>query len=143
MGRKTADECATTKNVLVLTDSELLFFIIKANLQQVHLRIKLHNSVSVAPSLETNTNLLQTVSHNQIDIFSAVDLIIVAHSAYCSEPVVTLAQARLTDQIGRVPILIISDRPFEAKPVEQIYHLDFPFDSVKLRRTVESLLANR
>ena len=30
-----------------------------------------------------------------------------------------------------------------AKTVEQIYHLDFPFDSVELRHTVEDLLVNK
>jgi len=143
MGWEPAVGHGTVKRILILTDSDLLFYIIKANLQQPHLQLELRNPIPVAQSSETNVNIVQTVYDNQIDPCSEVDLIVVAHSAHTSEPVVTLAQAQLVDQIGRIPILIISDRPFEAKPVEQIYHLDFPFDSVELRNTVEDLLVNK
>jgi hypothetical protein len=142
MGQETTVCNEALKRVLILTDSDLLFHIIKANLQRPHLRLKLRNPIPVAQSFEAAVNVVQTANDNQTDPFSEIDLIIVAHSAHTSEPIVTLAQAHLADQIGRIPILIISDRPFDAKPVEQIYHLDFPFNSVELRYTVEDLLAN-
>lgn len=141
MGGETIARNGTVKRIFVLTDSDLLYTIIKANLQQPHLRLALHNPFSDARSIEARNNPVQTGCDHQGDPFSAVDLIIVAHSAHTSEPVVTLAQAKLANQIGRIPILIISDRPFEARPVQQIYHLDFPFDSANLRHTVEDLLA--
>ena len=131
----------TVKRIFVLTDSDLLFNIIKANLQQPKLRLALHNPFSGAHSAEAKADPVQTVYNHQDDLFSEVDLIIVAHSAHSSEPVVTLAQAQLANLIGRIPILIISDRPFEGRPAQQIYHLDFPFDSTNLRHTVEDLLA--
>ena len=56
------------------------------------------------------------------------DLIVVATSSPTSEPVVALARASLAQRIGRVPLLIISDRPFHSEPDDQIVHLDFPFD---------------
>jgi hypothetical protein len=141
MGGETTIGNGTVKRIFVLTDSDLLFNIIKANLQQPKLRLGLHNPFSGAQPVETKANLVQTAcGDHQGDPFSEVDLIIVAHSAHTSEPVVTLAQAHLANQIGQIPILIISDRPFEARPIQQIYHLDFPFDSAKLRQTVEDLL---
>ena len=141
MGGETMVGNGTVKRIVVLTDSDLLFKIIKANLQQPKLRLALHNPFFGTQPVETKANLVQTVCDHQSDPFSEVDLIIVAHSAHTSEPVVTLAQAQLANQIGLIPILIISDRPFEARPVQQIYHLDFPFNSAQLRHTVEDLLA--
>lgn len=141
MGGETTAGNGTVKRIFVLTDSDLLYTIIKANLQQPNLRLALHNPFANSRSVEARANLVQTNCNHQGDPFSAVDLIIIAHSAHTSEPVVTLAQAKLANQIGRIPILIISDRPFEARPIQQIYHLDFPFDSANLRHTVEVLLA--
>jgi len=68
------------------------------------------------------------------------DLIIVAASSPTSEPVVILAQASLARCIGRVPILIISDKPFQPDPDARIYHLDFPFKLPTLYSTVEEIL---
>ncbi len=74
------------------------------------------------------------------DCLGECNLIIVAASACSSEPVVGLARASLIGKIGRIPILIISDRPFEADPVQHIAHLDFPFTIEKLHRAVKELL---
>ena len=52
-----------------------------------------------------------------------------------------LARTGLTGRIGHTPLLIISEHPFEPSPDQQIFHLDFPFDSVALRYTVQRLLA--
>jgi hypothetical protein len=68
------------------------------------------------------------------------DLLVVAMSSPTSEPVVALARSSLTDQIGRIPLLIISDRPFDSDPEDRIVHLDFPFDVDKLCRKVQDML---
>jgi hypothetical protein len=68
------------------------------------------------------------------------DLMVVAMSSPSSEPVVALARASLTKYIGRIPMLIISDRPFDSKPGERIIHLDFPFDIEGLYDKVEEIL---
>jgi hypothetical protein len=71
------------------------------------------------------------------------DLIIVALSSPCSEPVVALARASLAGTIGHVPLLIISDRPFQPDPADQIAHLDFPFDIETLQLRVSEILNAR
>ena len=56
-----------------------------------------------------------------------LDLLVLAISSPSKEPIVELARASLVERIGRVPLLIISDRPFHSEPGEPIVHLDFPF----------------
>jgi hypothetical protein len=70
-------------------------------------------------------------------------LIIVALSSPASEPIVALAQASLVGRIGQVPLLIISDRPFESDPVDRIAHLDFPFDVDELCCRVQRILRDQ
>lgn len=70
------------------------------------------------------------------------DLIIVAVSLPDTEPMVALARSSLLERIGRVPLLIISDRPFEGVPEAKISHLRFPFDPIRLRSMVHSILAS-
>ena len=45
-------------------------------------------------------------------------LIILALSSLSSEPIVALARASLIDCIGRVPMLVISDKPFSSDSVD-------------------------
>ncbi len=113
------------KRVIILSDNHLLFKVIETNLKQVCSRV------------DSPTGLL--VDENKV---GPVDLIIVASSLPTSEPVVALFEAALTDHIGRTPLLIISERSFEANPEGRIFHLDFPFESCALRRQVKALLGN-
>jgi DNA-binding response OmpR family regulator len=69
-----------------------------------------------------------------------VDLIVVALTSQTGEPLVALVRASLAGQIGQVPLLIISDRPFDARPDDQIAHLDFPFHPDELQAKVRGLL---
>ena len=62
-------------------------------------------------------------------------------SSPASEPVVALTRASLTDCIGQVPILIISDRPLDPAPDAQIVHLDYPFDTGELHDKVKEILS--
>jgi hypothetical protein len=146
---------AGPKTISVLCDSNLLFFIIKANLQQPHWRISRYEATACGrpatadrssrktasgSHTETPTPGSQTQFGNQTKNGKA-DLIIIAHSDCTGEPVVALARAGLTGHIGHTPLLIVSERPFEPSPDQQIFHLDFPFDTVALRYTVQNLLA--
>jgi DNA-binding response OmpR family regulator len=70
-----------------------------------------------------------------------LDLVIVALSSPASEPLVMLARARVTPRIGRVPILIISDKPFESDPDTRITYLNFPFDVDLLGQRIRAILS--
>jgi len=68
------------------------------------------------------------------------DLIIVAMSSSTSEPIVALTRASMTERVGHVPLLIISDRPFKSEPKDHITHLEFPFEIHNLCRKVKEML---
>ena len=116
-----------TKNVLVLSDRDMLFDVIKINLEKI--------SATVVRFEETPNGNGSYV--NNIDQF---DLIVVASGSSTSEPVVTLFNASLTKQIGQIPMLIISDRQFNPNTAGRIFHLDFPFNAGDLRVRVKQLL---
>lgn len=70
----------------------------------------------------------------------SLDLIVLALSSSANEPVVALTRLAAGRWLGRVPLIIISDRPFESAPQENILHMNFPFDTERLGQTVESIL---
>lgn len=80
-----------------------------------------------------------TQAENTIEM-DDLDLIVLALSSPTSEPVVMLGRASLIDRIGRVPILIISDRSFYPDLDTQVFHLDFPFEPSDLFDKVEAIL---
>ena len=116
------------KRVLILSDNEGLSRAIALNLDTC-LKVK---STRFKPKPPQDWEL-----QAENDGF---DLMILAMSLSTSEPVVALARASLVGLIGQVPLLIISDRPFDSAPNDQITHLDFPFDIDKLCHTVGEIL---
>lgn len=68
------------------------------------------------------------------------DLILVAVSLPSSEPVVMLARASLAQKIGQVPLLIVSDRPFDPGENTRFFHLDFPVNADRLRDKIKEIL---
>ena len=68
------------------------------------------------------------------------DLVVVGVSALASEPIAAIAHAALLDCLGRVPLLIISERPFAVSPEFRIAHLGFPFAPEELSAAVVRLL---
>jgi hypothetical protein len=56
-----------------------------------------------------------------------------------SEPLVMLAQAGLAAFVRRVPLLLITDRPFYAPLGDAIYHLNYPFTPEALQKIVGEL----
>jgi hypothetical protein len=77
---------------------------------------------------------------SQVNEEEEIDLVVVALSLPSSEPVVILSRAGLAEHIGTVPLLIISERPFEPDQESQIHHLDFPFEAKVLRTRVTEIL---
>ena len=67
-------------------------------------------------------------------------LIIVSLCSQVGEPLVALQRAGLTHCIEQTPILIISERAFDAGPRDLIQHLDYPFTPEALAQTVERLM---
>ena len=118
------------KRVLILSDNDGLSRAIALNLHSC-LKVKTARFEPKSPQAWR----LQTEN-------DSFDLMIVAMSSPTSEPVVALARASLVGLIGQVPLLIISDRPFDSAPDDRIIHLDFPFDIDKLCHTVREMLRN-
>ena len=116
------------KTVLILSDNDGLSRAIALNLNsQLDAKI-----IRLAPG-----SLRQ--QENQVEIGDC-DLMVVAMSSPTSEPLLALARASLTEWVGQVPLLIISDRPFESEPDDRIVHLDFPFDVDGLHDKVKEIL---
>lgn len=116
------------KRVIVISDNDLLFKAIERNLHN-HLKMEVHGSVADTPE-EMGEQAGQ----------DGWDLMIVAVSEPVGEPVVELVRASLARWLGQVPLLIISERPFDSRPEEKIVHLNFPFSPAALRDTVAQLL---
>jgi len=116
------------KRVLVLSDNDGLSRAIELNLDS-HLELEIVRMA--ASSLERRGSQAEN---------GDFDLIVLAVSSPASEPVVALARASLADQIGQVPLLIVSERPFESGPGDLIVHLDFPFDIDGLNDKVKEIL---
>ncbi len=121
------------KHVIILSDHQGLARLIE---------FALHKELSVIridPSLPQESSKLLAASSSSYK-HKAIAMIVVALSAHDSEPLVGLAQAGLEECIGKVPILIISDRPFQPAIDVQIAHLTFPFLFDELSEKVQAML---
>ena len=116
------------KKVLVLSDNDGLSRVIRLNLNSC-MDVEI---VRFRPDSQDK----QVVQAGNGDF----DLLVVAMSSPTSEPIVALSRSSLASQIGRIPLLIIFDRPFNSDPEDRIVHLDFPFDIDKLCRKVQDML---
>jgi DNA-binding response OmpR family regulator len=121
-----ADE--TTKRVLVVSDDSRLSRAIELNL---------NSRLAVTVVIATTGLAEQRADRKQKDNPA---LIVVAMSSPSSEPVVALTRAGLTHHIGRVPILLISDRPVCPALDTKIGHLEYPFGIDALRDKVAEIL---
>jgi len=120
------NQATSIPRALVLSDNDGLGRAITVNLRK-HLKMEI---VQLAP----DTLALPDDSNGD------VKLIVVALSSPNSEPVVMLSRNALTGYVGQIPTLIISDRPFNADPQDQIFYLNFPFDIDQLADKVEEIL---
>jgi hypothetical protein len=119
---------ATKNRAVVLSDNDKLVLVIQSALKNY-------------PGLEVVRLALGDARQPGSPIpVGDCQLIIVAAISPTSEPIAMLAQAALVEQIGRIPLLIISDRSFLINPGHQIAHLDFPFRVNELPAKVRDLL---
>jgi hypothetical protein len=73
----------------------------------------------------------------------AGDLIIVAPVPPINDPMSILSKASLLNQVGQVPVLIISEQPSRPESDDRITYLNFPFDMDDLSCTVVDILEQR
>ena len=114
------------KRIVVLSDNHGLSKVIEFSLKN-------HNLEVIDPSLVSENGRKPSKVRD-------IDLIIVAMSLPTSEPLETLSKASMSDQIGEVPLLIISDRPLRSDPDDRIEHLGFPFGLDGFYSKVEGIL---
>ena len=114
------------QRLFLLTDHALLARVVEVNLRQeweVETRIlKAQDTPYLAPADSTP------------------DLIIIGLSGTEGEPLMTLYAVSLLDCVGRVPILIISERPFRPWPLARLWHLTYPFTVTELQQAVRATL---
>lgn len=122
-----------SKQVHVICDHDALYGAIELKL-------------SCLPQLRVTrleTNSVEQLSHNEPQTkypAEEIDLIIVAPVPPINDPISILARAALLDQVGRVPVLIISEHPSKPPSDNKISHLNFPFDIDDLTATVAGIL---
>ena len=116
------------KRAVVLGDNDLLCRAIGLSLGG-HLKMDV---VETGPALPQGPDVSTMGNH--------LDLIVVALCEPDGEPLLALVRASLADRVGRTPVLIISERPFEARPDEKIVHLRFPFRPEELHHQVTRIL---
>ncbi|MCP4600273.1 MAG: hypothetical protein GY847_07035 [Proteobacteria bacterium] len=116
------------KKVLVLSDHDLFAKTMALNLTK-YLGVKTAN---ILPDLSERSP--SPVANDDLD------LIILALSSSLSEPIVMLSKTRLTQHIAKVPILIVSDRPFASDANGRFFHMKFPFRANDLCTQVKGIL---
>ena len=116
------------KRILVVSDDKRLSRAIELNL---------NSRLAVDIVMDATGPLEQAAGRMKND---DLDLIVVAASSPSSEPVVALARARLAHHIGRIPILLISDRPVAPALDTKIDHLAYPFGINELCEAVREIL---
>lgn len=113
------------RRALVLADSDVLYEVIRINLEVMGLGVtRAGRRPPGGSALEGSGDL---------------GLIVVALGASQAEPMVVLRQASLLDHVGQTPLLIVSNRPCGSDAERQVSCLDFPFDADELWRAVSSL----
>jgi hypothetical protein len=70
-------------------------------------------------------------------------LIIVAPNPPINDAMAMLARTSLLNQVGQVPVLIISEQPSRPESDDLITYLNFPFDMDDLTDTVAGILEER
>jgi len=115
------------KRIVILSDNQKLAKTLALNLE-------------VESAWQVDQWVLDTSNH-PTDLNGNLSLIVIALNSPIGEPIMALAKASLTHYIGRVPLLIISDRPFPEDLEAQISHLDFPSSSEGFYGKVREILA--
>lgn len=116
--------------ILLIGDNRFLLRLVATNLAPLTM---------TAVHLEPGSTPIPS-EHDTCQDRHSYKLVLLALSRSSNEPVVVLTRAGLTRLVGSIPLLIISDRAFEADPARQIFHLSFPFSAEELRQQVNNLL---
>ncbi|MCP4544526.1 MAG: hypothetical protein GY832_46045 [Chloroflexi bacterium] len=125
----------TEKRVLVLTDNDLLFQVIKANLQLIDIQV-----IQLNPSSRNKGDRALSDHPGEHTTNSDFDLIIIAISSPPPPLPMTLFNTLLTNCIGQPSLLVISDWSVGDGKERAVAHLDFTFDSDALCDSVQTLL---
>ena len=120
--------------ILLIGDNRFLLELVMANLAAP----PTHSVLLSRPSDGSRQTCAVTLPNHDESL--TLRLVVLALSHTDHEPVIVLAQAGLTHLIGAIPLIIISDRPFQTNPEQAIYHLPFPFRAYTLQQTVNDLL---
>jgi hypothetical protein len=128
MGKGETISNMRVKRVIVLSDNDVLFRAIEANLSR---RLEVEVSRSLPDQAGSRGDQAEP---------GRVDLIVVAQSAQTGEPLAALAGASLAEWIGQVPVLTISEIPSEPGGDGSNVHLEFPFHPDELHARVRELL---
>jgi len=118
-----------SKQIHVLCDYDALYAAIELKLSGLS-QVQVNRFDSLPPQRSDNGRL-------------AGDLIIVAPVPPINDPMFILSRASLLDQVGQVPILIISEQPSRSESDDRVTYLNFPFDMDDLNCTVVDILAKR
>jgi len=70
----------------------------------------------------------------------SADLIILALSGPNNLPVVALTRAYIAGQVGKTPIMMLSQQKFDSSEIQRLYHLSLPIRPAALRHQVRALL---
>jgi hypothetical protein len=118
------------KRVVILSDNEMLARAVELNLcHRLGMQI-------VSPE----ASAMQQLAGHGSGI--ALDLIVVALSSPESEPNLMLARASLLGDMGRTPLLVISNKQFKQRPDRRSAHLGFPFVPERLADKVKRILSS-
>jgi len=120
------DKAVSGKRVLVVSDNEGVARVITLALGQT--------------ALTTTRPLYSKKSVNGRLPSEDWALVILGLSSFVTEPVMAYARTMLTDYIGRMPLLIISERPCLSDVSTRTWHMDFPFTLGELQNLVHQIL---
>jgi hypothetical protein len=127
-GRMSADLAG--KRVFVLSDNHGLSRAIEVSLASNHLQ-------DIGYTWELGSKIGHPLPSDEFD------LIIVALSSSGVEPTAMLARASMSQKVGQIPLLVISEKPPDAGSDNEVAHLGFPFDLDLLCDKVAEVLESR
>lgn len=120
-GRRSRPWSKRDKTILIQSDSEMLSKIITDTLQHTCHQMSLDRIY-----------LPSTPEY--------ADLIILALSGPNNLPVVALTRAHIAGQVGKTPIVTLSQQKFDSSATHRLCHLSLPIEPAALRHQVQALL---
>ncbi len=97
-------------------------------------------SQAICDSLQHTCHQMLSNGINLAYASASADLIILALSGPDTLPVVALTRASIVGQVGRTPIVVLSQHPFDSSEAKRIYSLPLPVEPAALRHQIQALL---